>query len=219
MSNQNLLLNSKITILFIVVISFMSSSYFTFKKHLKADEYLETEIPISNDSFGIFTDNRDGQIYKWVRLKDDKKWMAQNLNYESTDSWCYGNEDNNCDKYGRLYTWQAVKVACPSGWRLPTFEEWGNMIRFYNEDPSNDPGSVIYKLLIKDGESGFSVLLGGLRTSYDAFYSLDEEGNYWSSTEFGADRVRCYNFYRDHKWAYQTKYLKNKAFSCRCLQD
>ncbi len=62
-----------------------------------------------NINSGTFKDSRDGQSYKWVRLKDGKKWMAENLNYETNNSWWYDNKRSNGDKYGRLYTWQAAK--------------------------------------------------------------------------------------------------------------
>ena len=71
-----------------------------------------------------FTDSRDGQTYRWIRLKDGKKWMAQNLNYDIEGSTCYEKEKANCDKDGRLYTQKAAIAACPKGWRLPSDDEW-----------------------------------------------------------------------------------------------
>ena len=82
-------------------------------------DYLNPDI-----NYGEFTDERDGQVYKTVKI-GDQVWMAQNLNYAYIDvpynfsynsnvyfsdstSWCYDNDPANCAKYGRLYTWAAA---------------------------------------------------------------------------------------------------------------
>ena len=95
-------------------------------------DYLNPDI-----NYGEFTDERDGQVYKTVKI-GDQIWMAQNLNYDPGDvsslgryawSGCYGDgaldeiskriltEEEfaaNCSRYGRLYTWEVAmnKVNC-----------------------------------------------------------------------------------------------------------
>jgi uncharacterized protein (TIGR02145 family) len=52
------------------------------------------------------------------------EWMAENLNYEMANSFCYNDSVENCNEYGRLYTWEASMDACPEGWHLPSWSEW-----------------------------------------------------------------------------------------------
>ena len=75
----------------------------------------------------MFTDERDGKQYKFVEV-DDMTWMADNLNYESEGSWCYEGNADNCNNWGRLYTWNEATEVCPDGWHLPNDEEWGKLI-------------------------------------------------------------------------------------------
>ena len=44
-------------------------------------------------------------------------WMKHNLKKDVLGSICYDQDSLNCEKYGRLYCWQAALDACPEGFR------------------------------------------------------------------------------------------------------
>ena len=110
MTNSIYYRNTKFTILRLLVVLILSLiSLYCF--------------PQSNRTF---TDNRDEQTYKSVTI-GNQTWMAENLNYATSDSWCYQDSLSNCKIYGRLYTWEAAMKACPDDWHLPTDDEWKSL--------------------------------------------------------------------------------------------
>ena len=65
------------------------------------------------------TDSRDGKEYS-VEIRGEKAWMKNNLAFSiSTPSQCLMESAEYCQKYGRFYSHQEAKKACPSGWQLP----------------------------------------------------------------------------------------------------
>ena len=103
--------------------------------------------------------------------------MDENLNFVSSNSWCYDNNPENCNKWGRLYEWNAAMTACPEGWRLPKDEDWNKLIsRFGGND-------VAGRYLKVDGGSDFDILMAGYRDKLGFYGKADSSAYFWSGTE------------------------------------
>lgn len=93
-------------------------------------------------------DTRDGRIYKTVKI-GDQEWMAENLNFNDPQSFCYDDRFTLCKTNGRLYTWLGAmnipdrykgerytsklkknhQGICPVGWHVPTNAEWASLAK------------------------------------------------------------------------------------------
>ncbi|MCQ2125362.1 MAG: hypothetical protein MJZ25_14380 [Fibrobacter sp.] len=169
-------------------------------------------------SSGTLKDSRDGKTYKTVKI-GDQVWMAENLNYKTSESYCYDNKEGNCKKYGRLYTWDDAKKACPAGWRLPSKVEFESLLSTVGTSKAERSLNLRARSW-KNGSDmfGFSALPAG------DYYSLNMEfiqlGNYtffWSSTE--RDNDDAYDLYVYDGGAGVGLSFEGLGFSVRCLQD
>ena len=133
---------------------------------------------------GTFTDTRDGKVYKTITI-GTQTWMAENLNYNAENSWCYENSSSNCDKYGRLYDWNAANKACPNGWHLPSKSEFETLLSYVGGSGSN-----AYNALKVGGTSSFNALYGGLRYGDSGeFENIGTYGYCWTSSLARAGRA------------------------------
>lgn len=114
-------------------------------------------------------DSRDGQSYKALQL-GEQTWMVENLNYKTTNSWCFQNIDRNCDTYGRLYTWNAAQTACPTGWHLPDAYEYRDMLKSLKSTEIRDSEYWQENSYGYRGETSLFKLRGtGIRTDNGSF--------------------------------------------------
>lgn len=79
---------------------------------------------VSEKDKQYFVDERDGQKYGYVKVKDFY-WMTENMRYkiEASDL----NPENPDSLYGRLYANYQTLEVCPKGWKLPGEFAWTNL--------------------------------------------------------------------------------------------
>ena len=187
---------------------------------------------ITSTNTGNYTDPRDGQTYKIVNI-GSQTWFAENLNYETTDSWWYDNNSANGDIYGRLYLWDAAMTACPNGWHLPSDEEWKilEMHLGMSQSEADDTGwrgtDEGKKLKSISGWSsgngtdavGFTALPGGYRDKDGSFYLLGSYGHWWSATEYSYTSAwyRYLGYFTDEVYRYGCD--AEDGISVRCVRD
>jgi uncharacterized protein (TIGR02145 family) len=151
-------------------------------------------------------DPRDGHVYGTVVL-GSTRWLAENMAYALPGSLCYGDDEHNCARYGRLYSWDAAMLACPPGWHLPSEQEW--------ELPERQAGGL--EPLLEGGASGFRIRKGG-KHGRDGDEDLGAHFYFWSATEFDEDTTRArlrWNLMNDAMQIATD--AKTEAYSVRCL--
>lgn len=159
---------------------------------------------------GTMTDPRDNKVYKTVKI-GEQEWMAENLNFKNPNSWCYNNDEANCSKYGRLYSYVGATQACPPGWLLPGSKDWDKLISEIGEDTSAIE-------LIKGGKTGFNALLAGVRYDYGGFNHLNENAYFWSHVFIEDEPAWVYLIGRTMHHVARIHSFRGNGFSVRCIR-
>jgi uncharacterized protein (TIGR02145 family) len=208
----------------------------------------------------------DGNVYKTVKI-GNQVWMVGDLKTTmyndgtsipngtewlnlTTPAYCwYNNDISNKGVYGALYNWYAVDAAsnggkniCPTGWHVPTIDEWYTLLLTLDADAQWPDGGAPESLIgggkLKEtgythwlpspngdggatNETGFTAVPGGVR-----MYTTGESkqiGMYsywWSSSE--GPTTGAYGpyveFYGPRVGNYY-RWPKEFGFSVRCLKD
>ena len=153
------------------------------------------------DSQGSIKDSRDGRTYHTVQV-GDKSWIVENLNYKGS-GFCYDDNANNCEKYGRLYTWKDAQGACPEGWYLPTDDEWYELIN------SQKGWQNIKKV-------GLQLPMAGDRRADGVYHYIGETAFYWTATPDGKKFIR-YKFEAGKPKYDRAPMVDGPAYSVKCI--
>ena len=175
-----------------------------------------------------YIDIRNNERYNLVEI-GSLCWFAKNLNYETSGSSCYDNSDANCNTFGRLYTFEAAKDACPSGWRLPSdddFKELEHVAGMSGEDRGRTgwrgvgEGNKIKSQSDWDGnnEIGFSALPAGGREGDGGFSGINKGVSFWTTTDSGA-AAWTRHLYSGFSGINRTLLPKGSGISVRCIKD
>ena len=173
--------------------------------------------------------DRDGNTYKTVKI-GEQLWLAENLKVVTEDSWCYDNKPENCEKYGRLYTWAAAmnlpkscndewcgdenvfhQGICPEGFHIPSEEELEIMLMLTETKIQSDTW------LSGRNQFGFSLLSSGLRSDKGEFQRLGGYAYLWSSSQrYGYSALSLFAISSD---ALMGVISKDYGAAVRCIQN
>lgn len=206
----------------------------------------------------------DGNVYKTVEI-GTQEWMAENLKttrfndgteihlitqednllYLVTPGYCWyeHNEALFKDIYGGYYNWFAVNTGklCPSGWHVPTDEEWKVMEMYLGitreeADAMGYRGTTAGSAIKESGtinwvaesvfasnESGFTGLPGGSLGLFEQIF--DGEGIiglWWTDTEFSpypGSWGYCRWVFCNASFITRIEFEKRNAINVRCIKD
>ena len=190
-----------------------------------------------------------------IPLVSDNVVWANLLDNATDDAYSYYDNSNTIgDNYGALYTWAAamgddavssssnpsgVQGVCPTGWHLPSDEEWKQLEMYLgmgqaDADATNWRGTHVGDKLKETGTShwvspntgatneyGFFALPGGGRSATDgSFIALATKGYWWSATESSSIYGWNRHLANDNSGVYRYDYFyKSNGFSVRCVKD
>ena len=162
-----------------------------------------------------------------------QKWAKKNLDCEVGESKCYENNSANCTKYGRLYDWATAMTACPSGWHLPTNDDWDILVN-HAGGSSVAGGKLKANSGWNDDEGtsgngtdsyGFTALPGGLGTTDGVFDKIGNVGGWWIATEYNSNSANQRYIrnsgenIRSDNWSDWNFSYGAPLFSVRCIKD
>lgn len=187
-----------------------------------------------------FIDERDGTEYCMVTL-GNQTWMAENLQYD-LDSGSYYNVLSSAsinEVYGNLYTFEAANRVCPTGWHLPTDDEWktlemtlgmsmatadGINLRGANEGTqlkSIERWDTSAMASLGTNAVGFNALpAGNWNPSYGPFFDLGTTANFWTATVYDTTGGAWSRSIEHNQEGIRRTYVSQKlGYSCRCVKD
>jgi uncharacterized protein (TIGR02145 family) len=171
-------------------------------------------------------DSRDGKTYITVKI-GTQTWMAENLAFKAISGcWEYGNDQEN-KTYGCLYNWETAKIVCPSGWHLPSNDEFTTLTNYLGGDSIaggklKETGTIHWESPNTDAtnKSGFTALPSEYwDINAKKIMNVSKNGIWWSSTEYNQNSSCNLILGSSYKRAVRGKAIKTYGFSVRCIKN
>ena len=179
-------------------------------------DLMECKPKINANGIFLKTPVQHGDEHYEAVLIGEQIWLARNLNSTDSNGTCYNEDVNNCTHYGKLYDLEAARTACPTGWFLPSDDEW-KMLIGYAGGTADVGGKLKATTFGGTDEYGFSALPSGFGIS-DIYSGVGDLNYWWSSTESSAYGAYGYQVKRDNSILSRESLGKSNLFSIRCLQ-
>ena len=195
-----------------------------------------------NRPIPIYRDARDGRLYHYTTAAG-LDWMSDNLAYNGFGYSYYDCEVMD-DLFGRYYSWNDAKQACPEGWRLPTNEEFLAFSNAWGGTPStiaNQPfktgagklmanayfnGTRMWEYwpdVTPTNESGLCLLpLGYVSIQGESAAHLDvlKYSLFWTGDEYNEDQAYFRSVYMKYDTVNcETGYKDYMGLNVRCVRN
>ena len=178
---------------------------------------------------GTFTDERDGQVYKYTTI-GDQVWMAENLRYDSEFSECMDHFDDSCKTFGLYYSLykeiqpsqyvvddSVFEFICPNGWHIPSLDEWKTMVKKMGDKAALRLKGTKYWGNNREAgtdECSFNALPAGAHNYTGSMSSLLTEAFFSTTTEKEDEKLNVVVLDVDIRYGYFFS-----RTSTRCLKD
>jgi uncharacterized protein (TIGR02145 family) len=173
---------------------------------------------------GSFTDERDGKVYKTVKI-NDQVWMGENLAFK-TESGCmvYDDIKDYVKTNGYLYSWKTATKVCPASWRLPSMQDWWYLSTYLGGDDQaggklKETGTNSWKSpnTGATNSSGFTALASG-RSDDKKMENIGNVTFFWTNGDDDDITSWCAALYSSKKELSFIPTAKKDGYSVRCIK-